>query len=60
MKLDFGAISQKQQSTEPVSEVGHIILTPNQPVFVVTTITHSIFWLPKCQYKIIATRPKKK
>ena len=33
-KLDFGAISQKQQSTEPVSEVGHIILTPSQPVFV--------------------------
>jgi hypothetical protein len=32
--LDFGAISQKQQSTEPVSEVRHIILTPSQPVFV--------------------------
>jgi hypothetical protein len=34
MKLDFGAISQKQQSTEPVSEVRHIIPTPSQPVFV--------------------------
>jgi hypothetical protein len=33
-KLDFGAISQKQQSTEPMSEVRHIILTPSQPVFV--------------------------
>ena len=33
MKLDFRAISQKQQSTEHMSELGHIILTPSQPAF---------------------------
>jgi hypothetical protein len=29
MRLDFRAISQKQQSTEHMSELGHIILTHN-------------------------------
>jgi hypothetical protein len=34
MKLDFSAISQKQQSTEHVSVLGHNTLTSSQPVFV--------------------------
>jgi hypothetical protein len=55
VKLDFGAISQKQQSTEPVSEVRHIILTSSQPVFVLSfqmieKKNHNIYRWKSCSW----------